>query len=382
MKMIAKVLVLFLTLIVGSSVALAQNGLIPEFDAEFSREVTENKIPGAAYAIIRDGGVVAMRVHGTRAADAELPVTSNTVFRLASVSKTFAADLAAILQAENKIDLSQPVTRYVPGLKFKKAGHAGKVTLAHLLSHSTGITPNAYDNMLEEGWPLDKIIPRFNRIDPMCAPGQCYGYQNILYSLIKPAIEQSTGEAYEDLVRERLLEPLGMKDASLGLEAYLSEANRAAPHVFTKRDGWTRVLVDRNYYNVTPAAGVNASIEDLTKWVLAQMGENGAVLSADVLAAVTQKRVATTRELRRRGWRGHLTKAHYGYGWRIYRFGDHDVILHAGGVKGFRTFISYSRETGTGFAIMMNAQTRAIDRLSSYFWVKAFEDATQTAEAR
>lgn len=357
-------------------------GLIPDFDAEFKREVTENKIPGAAYAIIRDGAVVAMQVHGTRASDADLPVTSNTVFRLASVSKTFAADLAAILAAEDKIDLSAPVTRYVPQLKFKKAGHAGQVTLAHLLSHSAGITPNAYDNMLEEGWSLDKIIPRFNRIDPMCSPGQCYGYQNILYSLIEPAIEQSTGEAYEDLVQDRLLTPLGMADASLGLEAYLSEGNRASPHVFTRKQGWTRVLVYRNYYNVAPAAGVNASIEDLSKWVLAQMGNNQKVLSQDVLAAVTQKRVATSRELRRRGWRGHLTKAHYGYGWRIYRFGDQDVILHAGGVKGFRTFISYSRETGVGFAIMMNAQTRAIDRLSSYFWVKAFEDATQTADAR
>jgi len=309
-------------------------------------------------------------------------VTSNTVFRLASVSKTFAADLAAILAAEEKIDLSAPVIRYVPALKFKKTGHAGQVTLAHLLSHSAGITPNAYDNMLEEGWSLEKIIPRFSRIDPMCSPGQCYGYQNILYSLIEPAIEQSTGEAYEDLVQDRLLTPLGMENASLGLEAYLSEGNRASPHVFTRKQGWTRVLVDRNYYNVAPAAGVNASIEDLSKWVLAQMGGNQQVLSQEVLAAVTQKRVATSRELRRRGWRGHLTKAHYGYGWRIYRFGDQDVILHAGGVKGFRTFISYSRETGVGFAIMMNAQTRAIDRLSSYFWVKAFEDATQTAEAR
>jgi beta-lactamase class C len=105
------------------------------------------------------------------------------------------------------------------------------------------------------------------------------------------------------------------------------------------------------------------------------------VLGPDVLSAVTEKRVETTRELRRRGWRGHLTKAHYGYGWRIYRFGEHDVVLHAGGVRGFRTFIAYSRGTGIGFAIMMNAQTRAIDRLSSYFWVKAFEDATQTAAA-
>lgn len=364
----------------GGQSAMAA-GLITDFEKEFLREVEANKVPGAAYAIIKNGRVVAVKVYGTRAQDADLPVTSHTVFRLASVSKTFAADLAAILATENKLDLEAPVTRFVPDLKFKTNGHADKVKLKHLLSHSAGITPNAYDNMLEDGWDLQKILPRFDRIAPMCAPGECYGYQNILYSLIEPAIEQSTKSSYETLVDERLFKPLDMKTASLGLEAFLSTGNRAEPHVFTRRDGWTRVLVDRNYYRVAPAAGVNASIEDLAKWVTAQMGYNDAVLPAPVLDMVREKRVKTVKELRRRGWRGKLSEAHYGFGWRIYRFGDHDVVLHSGGVRGFRSFVSYSQDTGIGFAMVMNAQTRAIDRLSSYFWVKALDEA-QGAEGR
>lgn len=363
-------------MVVAPSVLAA--GLIPDFEKEFEREVDKNKVPGAAYAIIKNGKVVATKVYGTRAVDADLPVTSHTVFRLASVSKTFAADLAAILASEGKLDLDAPVQKYVPELHFKTNGHAEKVKLRHILSHSAGITPNAYDNMLEDGWSLEKILPRFNQIAPMCAPGECYGYQNILYSLIQPAIEQSTGQPYAKLVEDRLLAPLNMQQASLGLEAFLSTANRAEPHIFTRRDGWLRVLVDRNYYRVEPAAGVNASIDDLAKWVIAQMGYNAAVLPAPVLQMVTEKQVETSRELRRRGWRGKLTDAHYGFGWRIYRFDNHDVVLHSGGVKGFRSFVSYSRDTGIGFAIVMNAQTRVIDRLSSYFWVKALDEAQAT----
>ncbi|NVJ98346.1 MAG: beta-lactamase family protein [Alphaproteobacteria bacterium] len=354
-------------------------GLITDFEKEFRREMQENKIPGAAYAIIKNGRVVAVKVHGTRANDADLPVTSHTVFRLASVSKTFAADLAAILSSENKLDLEAPVTRFVPGLKFKTPGHAEKVKLRHLLSHSAGITPNAYDNMLEDGWDLEKIVPRFNQIAPMCAPGSCYGYQNILYSLIEPAIEQSVGETYPSLVENKLLKPLKMETASLGLEAFLSTGNRAEPHVFTRRDGWMRVLVDRNYYRVAPAAGVNASIEDLAKWVVAQMGYNQDVLPENVLNMVREKRVDTSRELRRRGWRGKLTDADYGFGWRIYAVDGQDVVLHSGGVRGFRAFVSYSKDLDTGFAIVMNAQTRAIDRLSSYFWVTALDETKDTS---
>lgn len=367
---------------VGCMPGVQAAGLIPDFEKEFQREVETNKVPGAAYAIIKNGRVVAVKVYGSRAVDADLPVTSQTVFRLASVSKTFAADLAAILASEGKLDLEAPVTKFVPDLKFKTAGFAGKVKLKHLLSHSAGITPNAYDNMLEDGWTLDKIVPRFDRIEPMCQPGDCYGYQNILFSLIEPAIEQSTRKSYPSLVENRLLKPLGMDHASVGLEAYLSTANRAEPHIFTRRDGWIRVLVDRNYYRVAPAAGVNASIEDLAKWVVAQMGYNDAVLPSPVLKMVTEKRVDTSRELRRRGWRGKLTDAHYGFGWRIYAVDGQDVVLHSGGVRGFRSFVSYSKDLDVGFAMVMNAQTRAIDRLSSYFWVTAFDDVQPTTTSR
>ncbi|WP_286828127.1 MULTISPECIES: serine hydrolase domain-containing protein [Kordiimonas] len=360
--------------LLGGMAGAQAAGLIPDFEKEFLNEVETNKVPGAAYAIIKGGRVVAVKVYGTRAVDADLPVTSQTVFRLASVSKTFAADLAAILAKEGKLDLEAPVTKFVPALEFKSNGFANKVKLKHLLSHSAGITPNAYDNMLEDGWALDKIVPRFDRIEPMCQPGDCYGYQNILFSLIEPAIEQATGKSYPSLVESRLLKPLGMQHASLGLEAYLSTANRAEPHIFTRRNGWIRVMVDRNYYRVAPAAGVNASIEDLAKWVVAQMGYNDAVLPTPVLEMVTEKRVDTSRELRRRGWRGKLTDAHYGFGWRIYAVDGHDVVLHAGGVKGFRTFVSYSKDLDLGFAIMANAQTSAVERLSSRFWVAALDE--------
>ncbi len=370
--------ILGVTLFGGMAGAQAA-GLIPDFEKEFLREVETNKVPGAAYAIIKGGRVVAVKVYGTRAVDADLPVTSQTVFRLASVSKTFAADLAAILAREGTLDLEAPVTKFVPELKFKTNGFAGKVKLKHLLSHSAGITPNAYDNMLEDGWTLEKIVPRFDRIEPMCQPGECYGYQNILFSLIEPAIENTTGKSYPSLVESRLLKPLGMNHASLGLEAYLSTANRAEPHIFTRRDGWIRVMVDRNYYRVMPAAGVNASIEDLAKWVVAQMGYNDAVLPSPVLKMVTEKRVDTSRELRRRGWRGKLTDAHYGFGWRIYAVDGQDVVLHSGGVRGFRSFVSYSKDLDIGFAIVMNAQTRSIDRLSSHFWVTAFDEVETTA---
>jgi len=357
-----------------SDVCASDGDAIDGFDKKFQTIITENDVPGAAYAIVKGGKVIAAKGYGTRALGANLAVTGDTVFRLASVSKTFSAELAAMMVAEGKFSFDDKLSKYVPDFHLKTPGHARQLKLDHILSHTTGMTPNAYDNMLEDGWSLSKILPRFKRLKPMCKPGSCYGYQNIAYSFIGPVIEKTSGESFEYLMAKRIFEPLGMKDSSVGLEGYLASANRAAPHVLT-RSGWYRTSVKPNYYTVAPAAGVNASIMDMAKWVRAQMGYNRDILSPKLLSTVTKKRVQTRREMRKRMWRPHLSNAYYGYGWRIYEIGGEDIVMHGGGVSGFRSLIAYSKEREIGIVMLMNAETRAIDEIAAEFWAGVTADA-------
>jgi beta-lactamase class C len=353
----------------GPGASASDTAAIASFDQKFRAEVAENNVPGAAYALIKDGKVIAVHGYGTRALGADLPVTGDTVFRLASVSKSFTAELAAMMVAEGKFSFDDKLSKYVPDFHLKTPGHAAKIRLTNILSHTTGLTPNAYDNMLEDGWPLSKIMPRFTRLKAVCRPGSCYGYQNIAYSFIGPVIEKTSGDSFGHLMESRIFKPLGMKDSSVGLEGYLSSPNRAAPHVLT-RSGWYRTAVKPNYYTVAPAAGVNASIMDLAKWVRAQMGYNSDVLDAKLLEVVTTKRIQTKREMRKRIWRPYVKDAYYGYGWRIYQIGGEDIILHGGGVSGFRSLISYSKDHDIGLVMLMNAETRAIDKLAAKFWAE------------
>lgn len=353
----------------GVSASPTNSLAINAFDQKFREAVTENKIPGAAYAIIDGGKITFAEGYGTRAIGAKLPVSKDTVFRLASVSKTFSAELAAMLVAEGKFSWNDKVVDAVPGFRLKTPGHAERVQVKHLLSHSAGLVPNSYDNMLEDGWGLDKIIPRFRKLKPVCKPGNCYGYQNIIFSFIEPVIEKSTGERFTDLMADRLFEPLGMAHSSVGLEGFLAESDRAEPHVFTRR-GWYRVTVKPDYYNVSPAAGVNASVEDVAKWVRAQMGYNSDILNSELLTTVTKKRVRTRREMNKRVWRPYLQEAHYGYGWRIYKIGDEEIVMHGGGVSGFRSLIGYSKNRNIGLVLLMNAETRSIDKLGAEFWAE------------
>ena len=359
-----------------------------KLSANVASEIKKYSIPGAAYAIVQNNQVIAMESFGYIDKAKSQKVDNNTVFRLASVSKPFAATITTMLAQEQQLNLSDPITKYVPHFALATKGAAEKIQIKHLLSHSSGLMPNAYDNLLHENWSMDKIIGRFDRVTPICKPAKCYGYQNIAYGFLQPAIEAVTAKNYASLLQERIFSPLKMHNASVGIDVFLKQKNTAKPHILRKRIKtgrkdragkdirryiWRTVKVEPDYYKVAPAAGVNASIDDLSKWLIANLGHNPEVLSPALLSELTIPRIKTKKDLRRRYWREHLTDAHYGYGWRIYQFEGHPIIYHSGWVAGYRADIGYSPTLDMGFAILINAESNVINKISSQFWAQAHE---------
>ena len=356
------------------------------FSTQVSKQLSKAAIPGGAYAIVNKNKVIALESFGYTDTKKSHPVNSDTVFRLASVSKTFAGTLTTMLAQEQRLSLTDPITKYMPNFTLASKGAAEKIQLKHLLSHSTGLMPNAYDNLLHENWSMEKIIGRFDRISPICQPDKCYGYQNIAYGFLQQAIEASQDKSYSALLAERIFTPLNMKNASVGIDVYKTQGNTAKPHILRKRiktgkkdnqgraiktNIWRTVKVSSDFYKVAPSAGVNASINDLAKWLIANLGYNPDVLSPKLLAELTIPRIKTKKDLRRRFWRKHLTDAHYGYGWRIYQFDDIPIIYHSGWVAGFRAEIGYSPDLDIGFAMLINAESNIISKVSSQFWSQA-----------
>ena len=135
-----------------------------------------------------------------------------------------------------------------------------------------------------------------------------------------------------------------------------------------KNGVWQTVDVAPGYYQISPAAGINASANDMARWLLAQMGSHPDVIAPEHVAAVTQKRVATPRELRRYRWRDLLTDAHYGLGWRIYALGEQEIVTHSGWVRGFVADMAYSPEKRSGLVVLLNGETRFISDLTTAFW--------------
>ncbi|AQS35771.1 penicillin-binding protein, beta-lactamase class C [Shewanella psychrophila] len=374
-------LTLPLASLIFSATSFAQSdyqAISDSFKSQFHAQLKKNKVPGGAFVIIDNDKIIKMSTYGKRKKGGSLNVNSDTVFRLASVSKTFAGTLATMLVHEHKFEWNEPLRKYMPEFHLANPQASQQVKLGHLIGQSTGLMPNSYDNILNANGKLEKIIPKFKKLTPMCSPGTCYSYQNIAFSFIQPVIEQQTGDSYANLVEKRIFEPLHMNTASIGIDNFMATDNRASPHIKT-RSGFKKVKVKPNYYQVEPAAGVNASITDLSKWLIANLGNNPDVLSLSLLSDIQTPGVRTSKELRRREWKAYLHDAHYGKGWRVYDFEGEKLIYHAGWVAGYVAEVAYSPRLKVGMAMLLNGESRVIAKLGASFWHSVIQQKAQIA---
>jgi len=148
-----------------------------------------------------------------------------------------------------------------------------------------------------------------------------------------------------------------MNDASYGLEGIQASARWAKPHV-RAGGGWRSLMPKPTYYRVAPAAGVNASINDMAQWLLAQSGHRPDVLPAPLLATLQAPIVATPGELRGSSWRRErLNTAGYALGWRVYDYAGHRVVFHGGAVQGYRGLMAMMPERDLGIVILWNSES-------------------------
>ncbi|PAX08207.1 serine hydrolase domain-containing protein [Sphingomonas lenta] len=332
-------------------------------DGRIARLMQEPDMVGFAIGTVENGQVRFLRGYGEVLAGSGVPVTPDTVFRWGSVSKGVAAALAAKLAEEGRLQLDAPIAQYGTTLRLP-GGSERVVTVADVLSHRTGLVRNAWDDRLEAGQDPRAIRAALATLPPYCLPSTCHQYQNIAYDASTEVIEGVTGQAYGEVARARLFAPLGMASASmdrLGLERSRSWAR---PHRLAKRP----TTVNDNYYRTPAAAGVNASIGDLTRWMMAQMGAAPAVLSPATLDTMHRPRVATEPRGRRNAMSRAMTDAAYGLGWRSFSYAGRRLVGHRGTVDGYGALLLFDSADRSGIAMLWNSNRHTAARLQLEFF--------------
>lgn len=306
------------------------------------------EMAGLAVAVVEDGKLSFVGTYGTADYSTGAPVTPDTVFRWASVTKTATGMLAAQLAAKGALDLSLPVNSWHTSLRLP-GGAESHLTLAQLLSQQTGLTKNAYDEKLEDGQDPAMLRASLAGAPLQCLPGTCYTYQNIAFDTASEILSEAAGARFDESINDNFFRPLGMTSAGFGMARLTSARNWARPHNRSEvRE------VREAYWRVPAAAGIDSNIVDFATWMQAAMGLRPDVLPAPVLQAAMQPRVATDRP-----YSGDLARAlsgaRYGLGWRSFTYRGRTLAGHSGAVAGYRATMIFDPATRTGVVAMWNS---------------------------
>ena len=322
-------------------------------DARLQQLMREHSMVGMAVGVVENGRITFLNGYGETVAGSGEQVTSDTIFRWASVSKGVAATMIAKLAEQGKVDLNAPVVNYVTSLKLPD--HAEyRATVGDMLSHRLGLYRNAYDNKLEEGQDTQALRQSLSQLNLICPPGTCWSYQNVAYDGASEIVERLSGGDYDQALRETLFGPIGMTSASATRDGLVAAKSWARPH-----SGGRRPLdVQDAYYRVPAAGGVNSNIKDMALWLIAQAGGMPDVLSPRLLDTIHAPLVQTPGERQRmRKFLERVRDPYYGYGWRSYNYAGHRIVGHHGGVNGYRSLILFDPDKKSGVVALWNSNT-------------------------
>lgn len=330
---------------------------------EYSRWIDQleasGRVTGLSTAIVSGKKVLLEKSIGLADVRTGEPVKPSTVFRVASLSKAFSSALAGLMVHDGVVSWDTRLADVLTYFKLRNNRATEHMTLRDILSHRTGLPHNTFDYKLEQDVSYQELVRELDKVRLSCAVGQCYSYQNVAFSMFGDMVYAITGHFFDHQVAKRLFQPLQMKTATYGRAALEDSESWAHPHI--REYGHFVTLVPKpNYYWVSPAAGVNASIRDMEKWLSAQMGEDPDVLSPRLLTELHEPLVDTPGQTRFSRWRRvRLRQAGYALGWRVLDYAGHTLVFHAGAIEGYRGMIGFLPEYRVGVVILWNCSCKS-----------------------
>ena len=259
---------------------------IDQVDGIAQNVMTQSGIPGMAVAVVHGGKVVFAKGYGVREVGKPDLIDENTVFQLASVSKSVGASVIAHAVGEGTVKWTDPVVKYLPDFQLSDQSVTPVVTIGDLYSHRSGIPAGAGDDLEGIGFTREQIIEKL-RYYPLNPFRISYGYTNFGMTTGGEAVAAAAGKSWEDLSQELLYEPLGMTTTSSRYADYVAQRNRAIIHF--NDNGTFKALYIRDADAQSPAGGVSSTVNDMAKWMemnLASGKVNGEqVIDADALLA-------------------------------------------------------------------------------------------------
>ncbi len=335
-----------------------------EVNRLFAAFVAERHVPGAAWGVIRDGRLVSTGVSGLRDVESQAPITPDSVFRIASMTKSFTAISILKLRDEGRLSLDDPAERYVPemtGLKYSTSD-APKITIRHLLSHAEGFpedNPWGDRQLADSDEQLSQMLRR--GIPFSNAPGIAYEYSNLGFAILGRIVSNVSKRPYPEYVAANILQPLGM--TSTTLEPSTVPAGRLVHGYRWEDERWKSepLLANGSFGSM---GGMLTSVSDLSRYVAMFLSawppHDGPEIAPIHRASLREMQhlwspapSAVTRD--RNTGALQMTSGGYGYGLRVAQnCAFRTIVSHTGGLPGFGSVMTWLPDYGVGIVAFGN----------------------------
>jgi len=340
----------------------------PENPSELDRFILEgmreSKVPGLAAAVVKKDKVLWTGAYGWANREQKIPVSDETLFQVASVSKPVTACVVMQLVEQGKLSLDADVNEVLP-FPVRNPKHPDvPITLRHLLTHSSGIRDNW--NLLEDTWVKNGDFPKplgeslaaylqpkgeyYSAKKSFCqwAPGEKSQYSNVGVALAAYLAEAKAETSFETLCQKGVFEPLGMQGSSFRLKG-MDQAKIAMPYGFKKKTGVFKPLGHHGYLDF-PSGTLRVTAPHLARFLLSFIGD-GQVDGVRILKA------ETVRDMRKISFPKADSKQ--GLVWYFDKIGNSRVMGHDGGDPGVSTLMHYRPKDGVGFVILLNGEPKS-----------------------
>jgi CubicO group peptidase (beta-lactamase class C family) len=326
----------------------------PELDAYIEKARRDWDAPGLAVTVVQDGKVLVAKGYGVRSLGKPELVDEHTMFDIASLAKSFTAAATATLVDEGKMAWDDPVRKHLPTFALADPYRTQNLTIRDLLAHRAGLEQGNFVFLFTK-YDTAEVIRRMRYLDERQPFRGGMIYSNLGYAAAGEAAAAAAGMPFTDLVRTRLIEPLGMRESTVGVP-HDTAANHADGH--SSIDGKQVAIRSRKAMNIFGANAVNSTATDMAKWLLFQLGDGTwdgkRIISAAAMQEMHEPQMIITTSPQMRAGRGVDFFAAYGLGWQVMDYHGHPMLWHSGGADGMPTYMAILPREKIGVCVMVN----------------------------
>ena len=319
------------------------------------------KVPGCSVAIVQHGKVIFAKGFGTRDAESKQPVTPDTLFAIGSSTKAFTTFVLGTLADEGKLDWDKPVRTWMPEFRMHDLVASERMTPRDLVTHRSGLPRHDllwYNSKLSRA----ELVARLPYLPESKDFRTDFQYNNLMLLTAGCLAERVSGKSWEELVRARILAPLGMKRSNFSVLDSQKDADHAEPYELVEEK--LRHMPFRDITIIGPAGAINSSANEMAKWVALQLGggafEGKQLIQKPTLADIHTPRMnlgaASPEE-------PETVPVGYALAWFVDDYRGHLRVHHGGNIDGFSALVALLPQDDLGFVVLTNMNAAALPDL-------------------